>query len=238
MSFVKLDCGMLDSSIWPDFIQKNVFITALLMAVPRVFNEPQKQLEVESLNETGFEVPPGWYGFVQASGDGILRRALIPCDANEGMAALVRLGSADPLSRSQDFEGRRMVRVSGGYILLNYMDYRERDHTAAIRQRRYRARLREEPNQEKVDFLASLKGDPAYAGVDVGAELDKMDVWLLAHPGRRKTQQFAISWLNRVEKSIPLIDPGNGGVVAQKCPNCGYEGHAKRSDGKCVKCSS
>jgi hypothetical protein len=33
-----------------------------------------------------------------------------------------------------------MARIDGGYVVLNYMKYRERDYTAADRQRRYRLR--------------------------------------------------------------------------------------------------
>jgi hypothetical protein len=30
-----------------------------------------------------------------------------------------------------------------------------------------------------------------------------MDAWLLARPGRKKTRQFVINWLNKVE--VPLL---------------------------------
>ena len=33
-----------------------------------------------------------------------------------------------------------MIRVNGGFLILNYMKYRDKDHTAAERQRRLRAR--------------------------------------------------------------------------------------------------
>src|SRR3990167_7998881 len=84
-------------------------------------------------------VPPGWYGFVPAAGIGIIRRALVT-DLEAGMVALEQLGSPEPESRSQEFEGRRLVRVDGGYVALNYDKYRERDLSAADRQRRYRIR--------------------------------------------------------------------------------------------------
>jgi hypothetical protein len=29
-----------------------------------------------------------------------------------------------------------------------------------------------------------------------------MDAWLLAHPGRKKTRQFVINWLNKVEPAL------------------------------------
>ena len=52
--------------------------------------------------------------------------------------ALKRLGSPEPESRSQEFDGRRLVRVNGGYIALNFTKYREKDHTATERSQRYR----------------------------------------------------------------------------------------------------
>lgn len=138
MGFVKLDSGLLTSTLWAHREEREVFITALLMAEPHELREPTPQLEVDSLQETGFIVPEGWYGFVAAAGPGILRQALVK--PGPGMEALRALGRPDPESRSKEFDGRRMVRVDGGYILLNYIKYRDRDYTAADRSRRYRQR--------------------------------------------------------------------------------------------------
>jgi hypothetical protein len=41
-----------------------------------------------------------------------------------------------------------------------------------------------------------------YPNVDVDAESRKMDAWLLARPGRKKTRQFVINWLNKVEPAL------------------------------------
>ncbi len=138
MAFVKLDTGILKSTLWMEMAQRNVFLTALLMAEPREFSAPQEQIAVDSLELTGFVVPPGWYGFCPAAGVGILRAAIV--DREEGMEALRALGEPDVESRSKQFEGRRMIRVDGGYVILNYMLYRERDHDAAERMRKLRAR--------------------------------------------------------------------------------------------------
>jgi hypothetical protein len=138
MPFVKLDCCILDSTLWIDCVARDVFITALLMAEPMELPEPMAQLEVNTLKETGWEVPAGWYGFVRAAGVGIINRARVGETA--GKAALERLGSPEPDSRSEAFAGRRLVRVNGGYVILNYMTYRERDYTTAERSRRYRAK--------------------------------------------------------------------------------------------------
>ena len=136
MSFVKLDCGILDSTLWADRVAKDLFISALLMAVPHELTADEDGIHVRTLEKTGFVVPPGWYGLVRAAGQGIVRRHGM--DLEVGMAALERLGAPEHDSRTPDYEGRRMVRIAGGYIILNYDLYRTKDHTSAERSRRYR----------------------------------------------------------------------------------------------------
>ncbi|HOX21827.1 MAG TPA: hypothetical protein PLL10_00055 [Elusimicrobiales bacterium] len=58
------------------------------------------------------------------------------------------------------------------------------------------------------EFVQSLNNNEAYGHIDVGLELRRMDAWLLAHPGRKKTRRFVVSWLNRIEKPM---GGGNGG---------------------------
>lgn len=142
MAFVKLDCGILNSTIWVDREARELFITALLMASPFEAREPLSQYEVRTLEKTGFTVPIGWYGFVPSAGVGIIRQCGM--DQKIGMDALERLGAPEAESRTPDFEGRRLVRVDGGYLLLNYDKYRQKDHTAAERQARFRAKKSEE----------------------------------------------------------------------------------------------
>lgn len=138
MPFVKLDTGILDSTLWIERECRELFITALLMAEPREFLEPQKQIEIASLDHTGFEAPPGWYGFVPAASYGIINRAMV--DKSAGLAALEKLGNPEIESRSREFDGRRMIRINGGFLILNFMKYRDRDYTGAERARRYRER--------------------------------------------------------------------------------------------------
>lgn len=140
MAYVKLDTRILNSTLWLDRDTRDVFITALLMAEPMEFTEPQEQIEVRSLQLTGLIIPPGWYGFVPAAGVGIAHRAMV--DREVGLTALEHLSSPDPESRSLELDGRRLLRVSGGYIIVNYMAYRDKDHTAAERQQRLRDRKR------------------------------------------------------------------------------------------------
>jgi hypothetical protein len=163
MSFVKLDCSMLNSSIWWEKVQRNIFITALLMAEPFEVRKKMPQIEVNSLNFTGWSVPPGWYGFVPAASVGIIHRSME--EREEGLAAMVKLGEPDNESKSKEFEGRRLVRVNGGFIVLNFMAYRDRDHTAAERQKRWRER-KKAGNGAKIDKIVTngcAERAPAYA---------------------------------------------------------------------------
>jgi hypothetical protein len=125
--FVKLDTGILNSSLWIERDLRSLFVTALVMAEPFEVTESMPQLNVRSLESTGWTVPAGWYGFVEASGTGIVRRDGMT-DIDAGLTVLETLCSPDPDSRSQDFEGRRLARVDGGYIVLNYFKFRERDY--------------------------------------------------------------------------------------------------------------
>lgn len=62
-------------------------------------------------------------------------------DINIVMDALKKLMSPDPFSRSKEEEGRRLKEVDGGYLLVNYLKYRERTYSGskeAIRKRKQR----------------------------------------------------------------------------------------------------
>ncbi len=136
--FVKLDCAIVDSSLWVERDHRSLFITALVMAEPYELEADAEQIEVDTLDLTGWVVPKGWYGLIRAASTGIIRRDGMEPEA--GKVALRALCAPDPHSRSQDFDGRRMARVDGGYIVLNYFKYRDRDYGAAERMRKLRAR--------------------------------------------------------------------------------------------------
>lgn len=56
------------------------------------------------------------------------------------------------------------------------------------------------------EFLTQLRATGAYNGIDLDAELRKMRAWLLTPKGRGRklTRQFAVNWLNRVDKPLQL----------------------------------
>lgn len=147
LAYVKLDTAILDSTLWIEREQREVFITALLMADPWEARDEVPTFHVRTGVPAAFLVPVGWYGRVEAAGPGILRRAGVADDV--GMVALERLASPDPASRSPAYDGRRLVRVDGGYVVLNYDRYREKDHGAAERARRWRERKKLEKDAGK-----------------------------------------------------------------------------------------
>lgn len=115
MPFVKLDCGILDSSLWSEKSDvRVVFLTMLAMASAD--------------------------GFVGATCPGIARRANLP-EASV-RTAMRRLEAPDMDSRTRTEDGRRLVRVDGGFRIVNYTAYRDRNYTGAARQKRYRERLK------------------------------------------------------------------------------------------------
>ncbi len=160
MAFVKLDCGMLDSTLWVDREARELFVTALLMAEPIELKAPTETIKIHSLEPDSFVVEAGWYGFVPAASTGIIRRCGI--DQAAGMEALGRLSAPDKESRTPDHEGRRMVRIDGGFIILNYDKYRQKDHSAAIRMRNHRERKKSgiEPIIKKQNGLCACCSNP------------------------------------------------------------------------------
>lgn len=59
------------------------------------------------------------------------------------------------------------------------------------------------------DFIATLKNNQAYRGIDIDREHGKAIAWLSANPGRRMTRQFFINWLNRCNPAQKELLPAN-----------------------------
>lgn len=212
MPFVKLDCGIIHSSLWAeDSDTKICWITLLLLADAT--------------------------GFVRAAASAIAREAGISAAA--GRRALDLFSSPDDESRTPDNQGKRIEKIDGGYRVLNYEKYRERDYTNAERQRRYRqsrntvtpvtsrvtpvtrngaSRMQKQKHTKDIrangsppasfdveDLIKKFVEDPTYKGIDVRREFGKMSNWCVAN-GKIPTQRRFVNWLNRTDK--PLT--GNG----------------------------
>ena len=181
MPFVKIDCGMVNSTIWYDHDARILFLTALLMAEPREYSEPVPELDIRENEPTGWCAPAGWYGFVPSSAQGIISRAG-GVDVDAGYAALDRLRSPEKGSRSPLHDGRRMIRVDGGYLVLNYDRYRQRDYTNAERQKR----LRDRRNALRNGGDALQGRDVTQAEAEAEAEAEEKNLFSVAPPPRTK----------------------------------------------------
>ncbi len=126
--YTKLFASITDSTIWqaPD-ATRLVWITMLAMS------------------DAG--------GYVAASVPGLASRSRVSIDAC--LAALESFKSPDEWSRTKDHEGRRIIEVDGGWMLLNHEKYRamreveERKEAARIGMAKLRAK-------RKVNTLAKL----------------------------------------------------------------------------------
>ena len=58
-------------------------------------------------------------------------------------------------------------------------------------------------------FLDQLRQNPAYDGIDLDRELGRMDAWLATPKGRgrKKTRQFVVNWLNRIDRPVAADRP-------------------------------
>lgn len=114
MGFTKLDSGIVDSSVWSEPLATRVVWVTILAKCNHG-------------------------GFVPASRSGLLRA----CNVSESDfdIAIKKLESPDPDSRTIDNDGKRIKKVEGGWIVLNYLKYREftySDNPESIRKRKYR----------------------------------------------------------------------------------------------------
>jgi hypothetical protein len=129
--FVKLDCGILDSSLWSESSDTiKVWLTMLAMAGPD--------------------------GVVPATAPGISKEARLPLETV--VAALEVFEGPDAHSRTLDHEGRRIKRVDGGYLVLNYGKYREKDHGAAERARNWRESRKSNNYGERTPYRTAANG--------------------------------------------------------------------------------
>lgn len=64
------------------------------------------------------------------------------------------------------------------------------------------------------EFIASLKANPAYTGLNIDAELGKMQAWCVANKKTPSQRRF-VNWLNRAERPM-VVQPA--GSVAQSIP--------------------
>lgn len=190
-------------------------------------------------------------GVVDMTLEAISRRTNVPIE--EVRKYIQELSQPDPLSRSKDQEGKRLVPIDSsrdwGWQIVNYRLYRKlRDEEARrtyFRDIKRQQRKRQKANvQDKLvdtggrcqivpsasasssaykkekkstvrtslnglidsEWIASLKADPTYRGIDVDRELGRMTNWCKIR-GLTSTRRRFVNWLNRTDK--PLTGAGS-----------------------------
>lgn len=135
-------------------------------------------------------------GFVPGSVPGLAHVSRV--SLKDCKAALDRLSSPDPDSRTKDYEGRRIRAVEGGWLILNYLKYREsrsedeRRKQNAEAQKRWRERNKRNADRKQSkppsatvspcrSIIASASADASEGGNDVVG--DKDDVLHTPPPG-------------------------------------------------------
>jgi hypothetical protein len=93
---------------------------------------------------------------VLAAAPGIANRARVDLDIC--IQALKKFQEPDPDSRTMEYEGRRIERVDGGYLILNYTKYRQLRDESQRRDyaRQYMAERRERARKESLTPVNTL----------------------------------------------------------------------------------
>jgi len=105
-------------------------------------------------------------GFVEAAIPGLSRAANLTIE--EVQKALPILESPDPFSKNPDHEGRRIVPAPGGWVVLNYEEYRSRQSEEERREymREYMRRYRKQ-SVNKVNGSKEFPSASVVASVSV-----------------------------------------------------------------------
>lgn len=205
MAYTKLHQSILHSTVWAeDHATFKVWITLLVLA-----------------NE---------HGEVEGTVPGLTRLAMVSRDECE--RALAKFAAPDPDSRTPDNDGRRIERIDGGWLLLNYQKYRamaskeDSKSKTAERVRRHRERRRAS-NVTEGALQIGQSNAPVTQGRDIAeaeaeAESDHESV-TTNHTGERESDARA-----RKTKRPTKVDAGDftppPGRVNGKPPMPTFEG--------------
>jgi len=190
-------------------------------------------------------------GHVDGSVPGLADLSRVTVD--ECQSALKTLSDPDYFSRTKTNEGRRIKEIEGGWVILNYVKYREAQPADLRReqnreaQRRWREKrkltiskvsARKAPSAQaealgieqkqrqttEAEWLASLACEPANAGLDVSKEADRARFWC-GQNGRKFTRRFFANWLLRADRTIS--GAAKNTTVPWQRPETTAEEHAK-----------
>ncbi len=137
-------------------------------------------------------------GFVRSTAPGIARRANLGLTDTE--AALEIFESPDSHSRTLDEEGKRIKRIDGGYQIVNYEKYRERDYTAAERQKRWREKQKSNAVTTVTNNVISRRVTHAEAEAEAEAKTKKKP----PNPLKGECDGFDLFWSEYPNKQAKL----------------------------------
>jgi hypothetical protein len=163
-------------------------------------------------------------GFVEASVPGLADISRV--DLEECQSALDHLAAPDEYSRSQDYGGRRIEPMDGGWLLLNYTKYRgalleeKIREQNRVRQQRFRASKKEDSNA-KVTGNADVtpgnaynaQSDPSSSSYATKKEKSKkkkpgsfpegfLDFWM-AYPKKKGKRAAFNAWERAKKNGLP-----------------------------------
>lgn len=169
--FVKLFSSITESSLWSEPKEVRLLFVTMLAKANQI-------------------------GFVEASLPGLARVANLSME--ETVSALECLQSPDKFSKNPENEGRRIISVPGGFMILNYEDYRERRNVEERQEymRNYMKAYRKR-KQTETDVNTSkppLAKAEAEAEAEARRERESQFAESLEIPKSLDTDQFRKAW--------------------------------------------
>ena len=185
MGYAKLFSSITESSLWSEPKETRILFVSMLARADAV-------------------------GFVEASVPGLSRLANI--SEEETIASLASLEGPDRNSKNQDNDGRRILKVDGGWMIINYEHYRNRRSDEERREylkeymREYRKKHSVNNRKQSVNIVNP--GKPRLTQAEATAEAEASSKFrslgsATRKPGRKPGERAAL------EKLGALIGPSN-----------------------------
>lgn len=149
MSYAKLFSSITESSLWSEPKEVRLLFVTMLAKANSI-------------------------GFMEASVLGLARVSNLT--EEETVSSLSVLESPDPHSKNPELEGRRIMKVPGGWMILNYEDYRSRtteeERKEYMREymRKYRA---EKAGKQSVNNVKESKDSPSASSSSLSVRKEK-----------------------------------------------------------------
>lgn len=175
MSFCKLDSGIVNSSIWSENLATRIlWITILAMSDEN--------------------------GFVPTSIPGLIRAANIPKE--DFIIGIKALESPDGYSRTSDYDGRRIKKIEGGWLILNFKKYRERSDIA---REKTRERVRKYRDKIKSVTLGNVTETLPSVSASVSASVSVFNEFWKLYPKKRDKGHALKAW-NKIKKPVETLE--------------------------------